>query len=99
MTEPTVLTDTAPDAETRYFLDGLVTLLELSRDIGVCSDLDALLHRIESAALRAIDCERLTVFLAEPLTQDLRSRLATGARDIRTPTDRGIAGATFRDGT
>ena len=86
----------ATDPAARYVLDGLVTLLALSRDIGIHSDLDILLQRVEAAALRALDCERLTVFL--PVSNDLRSRLATGVREIRTPVDRGIAGATFSEG-
>src|SRR5215216_2770135 len=90
-----------PEASTepaRYALDGLITLLGLSRDIGIHLDLDTLLQRVEAAALRVLDCERLTVFLNEPLTHGLRSRLATGVREICTPADQGIAAATFREG-
>ena len=61
------------------------------------SDLDTLLRQVETAALRVLDCERLTVFVNEPLANDLRSRLATGGHEIRTPADRGIAGATLRE--
>jgi phosphoserine phosphatase len=75
-----------------------VTLLALSRDIGIHSDLDMLLRRVEAAALRILDCERFTVFINEPMSQDLRSRLATGGLEIRTPAARGIAGAAFREG-
>ena len=82
----------------QYSLDGLIALLDLSRDIGVCSDFDALLRRVEAAALCVLDCERLTVFLNEPVTNALRSRHATGCLEIRTPADRGIAGATLREG-
>ena len=42
-----------PDRMTHYALDGLVTLLALSRDIGIHSDLDTLLRRVENAALSA----------------------------------------------
>jgi phosphoserine phosphatase len=87
-----------PDRTTHYALDGLVRLLALSRDIGIHSDLDTLLRRVEAAALRILDCERLTVFINEPMNKDLRSRLATGGREIRTPADRGIAGAAFSHG-
>src|SRR5262245_36110563 len=83
---------------THYSLEDLVTLLELARELSVPSDLDTLLARVERVALRVLDCERLTVFVNEPLANALRSRLATGAHEIRTPTDRGIAGATFREG-
>lgn len=90
--------ESAPPSTSQYRLDGLVTLLGLSRDISVHSDLDSLLRRVETAAVRVLDCERLTVFLNEPLANDLLSRLATGGREIRTPADRGIAGAAFREG-
>jgi sigma-B regulation protein RsbU (phosphoserine phosphatase) len=91
-------TESVSESSTHYSLDGLVTLLELSRDISMHLDLDMLLRRVEAAALHVLDCERLTVFLNEPLANDLRSRLATGGREIRTPADRGIAGAAFREG-
>jgi sigma-B regulation protein RsbU (phosphoserine phosphatase) len=76
----------------------LIAVLELARDIGLWANLEARLHRIERTALCVLGCERFTVFTSEPTVNELRSRLATGARDIRTPADRGIAGATFREG-
>ena len=82
----------------QYSLEDLVTLIELSRELSVPSDLDTLLRRVERTALRVLDCERLTVFVNEPLANDLRSRFATGGQVIRTPADCGIAGATFREG-
>ena len=88
--------ETAAVRTTHYSLNDLITLIELSRDVSVHSDLDMLLRRVESAALRVLDCERFTVFVNEPLANALRSRLATGGHDIRTPADCGIAGATFR---
>jgi phosphoserine phosphatase len=73
-------------------------LLHLLREIGACSDLEPLLHRIEATALKILGCERLTVFTNEPLTNELRSKLATGTTEIRTPADRGIAAATLKEG-
>ena len=87
----------AAHGATYHSLDGLVTLVELSREIGVHSDLDTLLRRVEAAALHILDCERLTVFVSEPLANILRSRLATGGHEIRIPADQGIVGATFRN--
>ena len=87
----------APRAPTDYSVNGLVTLLELSRELSLCSDLDTLLRRVEHAALAAFDCERLTVFVNEPPANALCSRVATGGHEIRTPADRGIVGATFRE--
>ncbi len=74
--------------------DGLSVFLELCRQVGGCSDLDTLLRRIEAIALPMLKCERLTVFVREPTTNDLRSRLATATADIRTPLNQGIAAAT-----
>lgn len=91
-----------PGAETavlrtiHYSLNDLITLTELSRDVSMHADLDTWLRRVETAALRVLDCERFTVFVSEPLANALRSRLATGGHDIRTPADCGIVGATFR---
>lgn len=93
-----VYDEVAPHGPVQYSLDGLIALLDLSRDIGVCADFDSFLRRVEVAALRVLDCERLTVFLNEPLTNALRSRHATGCLEIRTPAGRGIAGATLREG-
>jgi phosphoserine phosphatase len=79
--------------------DALVAILELSRDIGLWADLPTLLARIEATALMVLGCERLSVFTWGPAENELRSRLATGTSEIRLPPDRGIAAATFRDGS
>lgn len=88
----------AVNARQRHTGDGLAELLELSRDISNCTDVDVLLPRIEATALRVLACERLTVFTNERNVNELRSRFATGIREIRTPVDRGIAATTFREG-
>ena len=46
MTEADGDPDSAADRTTGYALDGLVTPLGLSRDIGIHSDLDTLLQRV-----------------------------------------------------
>jgi phosphoserine phosphatase len=80
-------------------LGALLAILELSRDIGLWADLPTLLARIEATALTVLECERLTVFTSDPRVHELRSRLATGTSEIRLPPDKGIAAATFRDGS
>jgi phosphoserine phosphatase len=75
-----------------------VALLHLLRDVGRSSDLKPLLRRIEATALRILGCERLTIFTNEPSTNELHSRYATGTPEIHTPSDRGIAAATLREG-
>ena len=76
-----------------HAVDSLLTLIEVSRDLGAPIGLQALLARIEQASLRVLDCERVTVFLYDRSRQQLYSRLATGAVEIRMSTTQGIAGA------
>ena len=87
----------APRAPTDHSRNGLATLLGLFRELGVHSDLDTLLRRVETTALQVLDCERLTIFVNEPRANALCSRVATGSHEIRTPADRGIVGATFSE--
>lgn len=70
----------------------LMQLLDISRQMGVTIELDALLKRIELAALQVLDCERASVFLYDAGHHELFSKIATGVTDIRFPADKGIAG-------
>lgn len=70
-------------------------ILGISRLLAVTTDLDALLNRIAHAACRIIGCERATIFLHDPETDELWSRVAIGAEMIRFPSARGIAGHVF----
>jgi len=79
-------------------LRDLETLLEVTRQLAATIDLDALLKAIEQAARQVLRCERATVFLYEPETAELVSRIATGVAEIRFPADRGIAGYVARTG-
>jgi phosphoserine phosphatase len=53
------------------------------------------LQIIEQATLRTLDCERIGIFLYDPQSDELYSRLATGQTGIRFPARRGIAGEAF----
>jgi GAF domain-containing protein len=75
-------------------LENLTALLQASRDIGPLVGPDVLLERIEQASLQVIGCERVTVFLSEG--ERLRSRLATGERELSVPAALGIVGEAFR---
>jgi len=68
-------------------------LLDITRQMAVTFDLTQLLGTIVDAACQVLDCARATIFLHDPATHELYSRVATGVESIRFPVDRGIAGA------
>jgi sigma-B regulation protein RsbU (phosphoserine phosphatase) len=70
----------------------LRTLLEVSCRLSASSELMPLLILIQEAALKVLDCERASIFLYEPKTEELYSRVATGEVGIRFPANKGIAG-------
>ncbi|MFH0983481.1 MAG: GAF domain-containing SpoIIE family protein phosphatase [Planctomycetota bacterium] len=72
----------------------LGVLLEVSKHLGSTIELVPLLQRVEQAALEVLDCERASVFLYDPAADELYSKVATGARDIRFSAKLGIAGDT-----
>jgi len=86
------------EADLHQQVRNLTVLLEVAREIGATVELDPLLRSIEQAALRVLDCERVTVFLSDAGRGELFSRLATGAGEIRFPVTRGIAGEAARTG-
>jgi phosphoserine phosphatase len=75
-----------------------MTVLDVSRRLAATTDLQELLEAIESAVLAALDCERASIFLHEPATGELVSKVATGGKVIRFPATAGIAGETLRTG-
>jgi phosphoserine phosphatase len=70
----------------------LTTLLDIARQIGATTDLRAVLHQVEKAALDVMDCERVTIFLFDPKSDELFSEIATGTGEIRFSSEKGIAG-------
>jgi len=72
-------------------------MLEISEWISGELDLDRLLERIGSATTELLDCERATIFIYDPLTDELVSRQASGGEvaEIRIPPTAGIAGGAF----
>ena len=76
----------------------LQTVLEVTRDLAATTELTPLLQKIEQAALQVLRCERASVFLYDPKTHELYSRLATGVNEIRFSADQGIAGEAVRIG-
>jgi phosphoserine phosphatase len=98
------LNDEYPDDVRR--LADLTAILEVARQLSASRDLDFLLATIEQACLRVLDCERAGIFLYDPASDELYSRVATGigdgsdpgARGIRFPASQGIAGETLQTG-
>ena len=78
------------DAEIRQDLQ---QVLEITRLMAATVDLDSLLEVIIARSMDLLDAERASLFLYEAETNELVSRIAAGADEIRFPADRGIAGA------
>lgn len=85
------------EADQRAFHD-LERVLEITRSLVAAQDLNVLLGRIITHSLDLLRVERGTVFLYEPETNELVSRVATGVEALRVPADRGIVGQTVQSG-
>lgn len=86
------------DGHTQRQVDDLQALLEVSRALVATTDLDDLLELITTQAARILDAERATLFLYDPETRVLRSRIAQGVEEIHLPMSKGVAGAVVRSG-
>src|SRR5437762_2209530 len=70
-------------------------VLDVTRMLAVTTDLDALLHHIATAACQILHCERASIFLHDPATNELKTRVALQTMEIRVPSNVGIVGAAF----
>jgi adenylate cyclase len=72
-------------------------LLDVTESISSELQLDKLLGRIVTATTTLLDAERSTLFIHDPKTDELWSRVAEGgiAKEIRIPAAAGIVGAAF----
>ena len=75
-------------------------LLAITEAISTELHLDTLLARIVAATTQLLDAERSTLFVYDPSTDELWSRVAEGTEQgqIRIPANAGIAGAAFASG-
>ncbi len=71
-------------------------LVQVTRLLGETFELDRLLESIAEAGQVALGCERSTVFLYDAESDELYSRVATGADEIRFSARLGIAGEAAR---
>jgi len=83
-----------PDAQRQ--LQDMQAILGVARALAVPRELDDLLTLVLDAARGVLDAERATLFLYDPATDELYSRLAQGLAEARFPADRGVAGAAAR---
>jgi len=76
----------------------LEKVLEITRAMAATEDLDGLLQLVVERAMELLDAERATVFLYDSDADELVSRIAAGANEIRIPAGAGLAGAVARSG-
>jgi phosphoserine phosphatase len=88
------MSETAVDRQ----LTDLNIILDVSRQLGATTELTPLLQKITRAVVEVLKCERATVFLHDPATDELYAKVATGEETIRFPAKLGIAGEAFKYG-
>jgi signal transduction histidine kinase len=78
----------------------LRSLLELGQIIGLDLQIDDMLVQIAKKATKVMEADRFTIFLYDPNTDELWSKVALGMwkREIRIPSDVGVAGHCFKTG-
>ena len=79
----------------------LQLLLDVSRQVAALDSLDAVLDALVAIASEQTCAERATLYLYDPDSKELYSRIAHGLSrtEIRLAADEGIAGAVFTTGT
>ncbi len=102
-----IILDTLSHADRGLFLDKLTdmigkltALIEVASQISSSLSLDTLFERLIELTTEVLDADRGTLFLNDPETNELFSRVAMGelSREIRFPNHLGIAGAVFISG-
>ena len=78
--------------------EDLQKVLEITRLMAAAVDLDSLLQLVIARSMELLDSERASLFLYEPETNELVSRIAIGEKEIRFSIDQGIAGEAVRTG-
>lgn len=79
--------------------DQMRLVLDVSRMLSVTADLDLLLKHITGAVAALLRCERASIFLHAPATDELWTKVALGldgGAEIRIPAGAGIVGAAFK---
>ena len=76
--------------------DALERILEVTRQLAAPFELDTVLTQVIDAARAILHADRGTVFLYDPSTDELYSKVATGTAELRFPAGRGIVGECAR---
>jgi adenylate cyclase len=81
-------------------LDRISALVEVYNKVSDTLSLDVMLPRLMAVVTEALRSDRSTLFLNDPDTRELYSRVAQGDRvgEIRFPNHLGIAGSVFQSG-
>jgi phosphoserine phosphatase len=87
--------EAVPPAERQ--VQDLRVILDVARVLAATADLDELLGLILDAARQVLAAERATLFLYDPAANELYSKIAHGAPEIRFPADQGIAGSAVQE--
>lgn len=74
-------------------------ILSVTRLLTVTADLDLLLLRIAESASAILNCERASIFMHDPVTDELWTKVALQTREIRVPSSAGIVGHVFKSNT
>ena len=78
--------------ERRSTGEKLDVILDITRQLMAVTDLDALLHHMAEATAGLLGADRATIYVIDRERNELWSRVALGAGEIRFPIGRGIAG-------
>lgn len=70
-------------------------VLNVARLLALTPDLQTLLTSIATSATSLLNAERASIFLFDPKTRELWTKVALGAREIRVPCTAGIVGVVF----
>jgi len=90
----------AQGADAAASMQHMQLLLDVSRNVAALDSLDAVLDALVAVAAEQTDADRATLYLDDPETGELYSRIAQGIgrRQIRLGRNEGIAGTVFKEG-
>ena len=70
-------------------------VLEISRLFAITADQENLLHKIANAVCSLLACERASIWLHDPVSDELFTTVTLDSRQLRVPRSTGIVGAAF----
>ena len=92
------LASVAADVPLQQRLRDLEAVLAITRSMAAESDLTRLLILLTAACSKVLHVERTSIWLVDPTTGELFTRVAEGVDAIRVPKGRGIVGAVAEQG-